>query len=105
MPRQALLSVTILEDPDLDVVTPTYGNSPLIPIVSRPAEESETFLDRLWAHPFYKRLIGPLNEPVEDSSTAIANSITPGVLLCLWVGHCNRTASIIKMSRASGWAP
>jgi hypothetical protein len=80
-PEDQLVPISILEDPSQDLVTPNIGQSPLLIVSDVQSNDHCTLLERISAHPFYRRIIGPLRGPVEEQGECTAESIISGSLL------------------------
>jgi hypothetical protein len=93
-----LIPVTVPNNLEETTVTPTIHTYSLPTPSSTLDPTTSTFLQTLWSHKFYKRLVGPLH-PLDTDGLLIATSIQEGSLLAC----CDGSYSPITKLSSHGW--
>jgi hypothetical protein len=98
-PNHILFPATIVSEEDKDYIEPNVGTTPLPSLPATDIEQTSSFLEQLWSHPFYKRLLGPIQNPVDEYGRHIAESLASGTLLACSDG----SYSPITRKGSHGW--
>ncbi len=94
-----LLPVSIPIEQDPDSLRPNISPNPMPNAIEVTQELIPSIIESLWSHPFYKRIIGPLDGDLQAISQSIASAITEGTLLLC----CDGSYSPFLKKGSHGW--